>query len=286
MMANLTHYLQKIYGDIAQDLSKEIGDLFKSGEGKGSYNVSRLLERMEHHLPAKYSFTRGTELFDRDGSHTSAKDFVIYDRTKNLFLSHSSDPTVLPVDTVYAVFEVKTTLNAKELSRAVKQVQEVKKLHYIKKTLVHAEVVNDRLCETKRETGPPIGVIVAYDTVWKTKETLENRLIKTSSQLPETERWDLFYVIDQAFLAVTQLLSGNRLAKYVSFVNLRPGFQELDLGAAFLNFLLSLQSRLSERYLRIPTIDYREDYKLGDWLWHMHATSFYESGDRIPRQDA
>ena len=86
-MEKLADYLQKIYTNIALELTKEIGDLFKSSEGKGSFNVTRLTEKIEHHLPTKYSFTRGTELFDRDGNHTNAKDFVIYDRTRNLFLS-------------------------------------------------------------------------------------------------------------------------------------------------------------------------------------------------------
>jgi hypothetical protein len=285
-MVKLVDYLEKIYADIAFDLAKEIGDLFTSSEGKGSFNVTRLLEKIQHHLPTKYSFTRGTELFDRNGNHTNAKDFVIYDRTKNVFLPPRHDQTVLPVDTVHAVFEVKTTITKEELIRAIKQVQEVKKLHYITRTIVQAEMIDDCLSQTRRETGPPVGVIVGYNTSWKNREIFEKHLIENSSQVPEPERWDILYVIDQAFLAVTQLLSGNKVGKYISFVNLQPDLREPDVGAMFLNFLLILESRLSARSRIIPMIDYRNEYNLGEWLWRMHATSFDESGNRIPRDEA
>ena len=62
----------------------------------------------------------------------------------------------------------------------------------------------------------------------------------------------MLYVIDQAFLAVTQLLSGNKHGKYVTFVNLRSDFRDPDVGAMFLNFLLALESRLRARSLVIP----------------------------------
>jgi hypothetical protein len=285
-MPNLSDYLQRIYSDIVGDLAKEIGDLFQSSEAKGSFNVTRFLEKVEHHLPTRYSFTTGTELFDPNGNHTKAKDFVIYDRTRNLFLSRKSDPTVLPVDTVHAVFEVKTTITKKELSRAIQQVQEVKKLHHLRRSIIQSEIINDRVCQTTRQTGPPIGGIVGYDTIWKNRETFEKNLLKASSRIPEVQRWDMLYVVNQAFLAVTQLLSGNQQGKYITYVNFQRDVPEPDVGAMFLNFLLALESRLYARSLAIPMIDFRAEYDLGEWLWHMQAKTFDESGNPIPRNEA
>ena len=57
------------------------------------------------------------EVFDRDGQHTQCKDFLIYDRVKNISLiSPGSGTTILPVDVVFAIFEVKTTIDQAEKS--------------------------------------------------------------------------------------------------------------------------------------------------------------------------
>jgi hypothetical protein len=188
------------------------------------------------------------------------------------------------VDTVYAVFEVKTTINKEELSRGVKQIQEVKKLNYLKKGLIHTDFINDRLCQFSVQTAPPIGVIVGYDTVWKSRETLEKHLIEATCVVPEQERWDMVYVIDQGFLAIVPYTK--QRAKFISYVNLHADGQTADVGAMFLNFLVTLEKLLINRGRTMPAVDYRKEYGLGRWLWRMSATSFDELGNRIPKSEA
>jgi hypothetical protein len=97
MSEKLTEYLQGLYKRAARDLARETGEMFKSSEGRGNFNVSRLKEKLEEHLPSKYSFTQATEVFDREGTHAECKDFLIYDRERNLSLlspqSSNTPPT-------------------------------------------------------------------------------------------------------------------------------------------------------------------------------------------------
>ena len=83
---SLAEKLQKHYELRLKDLAKEIGDTFYSSEKKGDFNVSRFLDKVIEHLPRQYSFQKTSEIIDRDGNYTQSKDFVIYDRTKNINL--------------------------------------------------------------------------------------------------------------------------------------------------------------------------------------------------------
>ena len=94
----------------------------------------------------------------------------------------------------------------------------------------------------------------------------------------------MFYVINRAFLAVTQ--DSNKPAKYISYVNLHEDRKAPDVGAMLLNFLLALENRLRGRDKTMPDVNYREEYNLSGWLWRMSATSFDESGNTIPRSEA
>jgi hypothetical protein len=190
----LSEYLQKYFDNRLIDLAKEIGDTFKSSEKKGDFNVNRFLEKLEEHLPDKYSFQKASEIFDKDGNHTQCKDFVIYDRSKNINLITASDKSlILPVDIILAAFEIKTTIDVAELKRAFKQIQEVKSLNYLKKKVKVAEYIKDRLNDSTYDTIPPLGIIVGYDHNWSTNKTFTDNVLEFSRDFKEEELWDIIY---------------------------------------------------------------------------------------------
>ena len=86
MDQDIKQYLENYFNKHVNNLSKELSNVFKSSEKKGSFNTSRFLQILEKHLPQKYSYQETTELFDQYGNHTQSKDFVIYDQTKTLVL--------------------------------------------------------------------------------------------------------------------------------------------------------------------------------------------------------
>ncbi|WP_339752754.1 DUF6602 domain-containing protein [Algoriphagus aquimarinus] len=268
----LSEYLQRHYELRLKDLAKEIGDTFNSSEKKGDFNVTRFLEKTEEHLPNKYSFQKTTEIFDRDGNHTQSKDFVIYDRTKNINLITTADKSlILPVDISLAVFEIKTTFTSEELKRSFKQIKEVKSLIYIKKKVKVAEYIADRLNDSTYDTFPPLGIIVAYDYDWSTK-TFEESVLKYSKEINENELWDIIYVINKGQLFINYKPK-DKPRLLISYVNINLG-NSIDLGAAFLNFILILNNKLQGKLKAIPEIDYREEYHLGNWLWKMKAVTY------------
>jgi hypothetical protein len=277
MKTELSDYLGKFYERTAVELEKEAGDIFTSTEARGSYNVDRVKAKIEEHLPQKYTFAKAAEIFDREGNHTNCKDFLVYDRQTNVnLISPASSSVILPVDVVIATFEIKTTLDQQEIHRSLAQIQEAKQLKYLEKTIVRADTINGRVCECKYETTPPLGVIIAYDHTWSDPRVFEHHLVDATLALPEAERWDIFYVVNRAFFALA--MKNDNPGRVITFTGLKPDRANLDVGGAFLNFLLLLESRLKTKVKSIPEIDFREEYNLSNWLWRMSAVSYDENG--------
>ena len=231
-----------------------------------------ILDKIIEHLPRQYSYQKTSEIIDRDGNCTQSKDFVIYDRTKNINLFPTADKSlILPVDISLAVFEIKTTLTLDEMKRSFKQIKEVKSLNYIKKKVRVAEYLNERLNNSVYDTFSPLGIIVAYDHKWS-KKTFEENVLKYSNLVSENELWDIIYVINkgQIFLNYKPENNSRLLINYSNF----KMEESTDLGATFLNFILILNNKLQGKLKTIPPIDYREEYGLRDWLWKMTAKTY------------
>lgn len=278
MKTELSDYLEKLYERTALELEKEAGDIFKSTEARGSYNVDRVKAKIEEHLPQKYTYAKAAEVFDREGNHTNCKDFLIYDRQTNVNLvSPSNSSAILPVDVVIATFEIKTTLDQQEIHRSLAQIQEAKRLKYLEKTIVRADTINGVVCECKYETTPPLGVIISYDHIWSDRSIFQRHLVDATLALPEADRWDIFYVVNRAFFAVA--MKNDNPGRVITFTGLKADRVSLDLGGAFLNFLLVLESRLKNKVKSIPEIDFRNEYNLANWLFRMSAVSFDADGN-------
>lgn len=267
----ITEYLQKYYDSRLLELSKELGDFFKSTENRGLNNSKRFTQRLIEHLPEKYSYQSSSEIFDKEGEHTNSKDFVIYDRSKNINLISLNESNILPVDIVLGAFEMKTNLNNSELKRSFNQIREVKKLKFIQKKVKIAEYISDRLNDSTYETSPPLGIIVAYDHSFS-NENFDANVITYSKEIPIPELWDMIYVINKGIFFINYL-NKNGERKLIRYRNFKYD-NETDIGASFLNFILVLNNKLESKLKTIPKVDFREEYNLKTWLWRLDAKSY------------
>ena len=114
---------------------------------KGNVNEQALADWLKPLLPGAIDVCTG-EIIDSNGGRSKQVDVVLYDAaTTPRFLSRN-DISVLPVEPVYAVIEVKTFLNKNEIEAAFENMKAVKALN---KSAYHP----DRATTSKHLYGMP-----------------------------------------------------------------------------------------------------------------------------------
>ncbi len=118
------------------------------------------IDWLKKYLPKRYCADKA-QVIDSNGNLSQQIDIVIYDRQYTPFVFNDSGAVYIPAESVYAVFEVKQTLNKEYLIYAGKKVESVRNLHRTSASIIHAggnfEPVKPK---------PIIGGILTYDCEW------------------------------------------------------------------------------------------------------------------------
>jgi hypothetical protein len=94
---------------------------------KGCANEQIVSEFLEKYLPSKIGFCTG-EIIDSNGGRSKQTDVLAFDAASAPQIFQSGDIKILPIESVYAVFEVKAVLNKAEIEKAFSNMQTVKSL--------------------------------------------------------------------------------------------------------------------------------------------------------------
>ncbi|MBN3741214.1 MULTISPECIES: DUF6602 domain-containing protein [Burkholderia] len=95
---------------------------------RGDERAAALKEFLNATIPARFGVAKG-EAIDFQGNRTSQIDLLIYDKHSSSVLFKGDDGNLLvPIESVYAVVECKTTLNGDELEKAYKAARRIKAL--------------------------------------------------------------------------------------------------------------------------------------------------------------
>lgn len=105
---------------------------------KGRPRESAVREFLKSILPEKYGITTGY-VINQNKNITKQCDVIIYNRETcpKFVIDSDDDIRLVPIEEVYGVIEVKSTLDANEFQKAVMNLTEFKKVY------------NDRLCESE-----------------------------------------------------------------------------------------------------------------------------------------
>lgn len=112
-------------------LDLDAATLFTGTTEQGSLIEDGIRRFLKSSLPARYSIGLGEIITtpDQASTQTDAKDVVIFDANFSPILSWGETGFHLfPIESVYAVIEVKKTITTAELSRGLKQAIEARKL--------------------------------------------------------------------------------------------------------------------------------------------------------------
>lgn len=124
---SLPQLLSGLHDDIQNRLQIVRTTLAHPGtKGDGSENV--WLEMFQKYLPQRYQAAKA-HVVDSKGVFSDQIDVVVFDRQYSPFIFHYEGQTIVPSESVYAVFEAKQTMNAPLVGYAREKVASVRRLH-------------------------------------------------------------------------------------------------------------------------------------------------------------
>lgn len=192
--------LNKVFDGIGKKMQLDFEDIQSQVEHAGERGGEReatLREFLKSYLPSKYAVSNG-EIVDENLQVSKQCDLVIYDHFNCPLLLAGKDYRVFPSEPVYAVIEVKSVLNLKELKDSSEKIVSVKKL--------------------ERENGPIAGVVFAYTSSWK-KDPLRKSacyLLDINQNLEPHQYIDLLCILDSGLVHVTDKEGYTRIPKDLS----------------------------------------------------------------------
>ncbi|MGN1299320.1 MAG: DUF6602 domain-containing protein [Candidatus Scatovivens sp.] len=98
---------------------------------KGTIREDKLKEYLKKLLPQKYNITSGC-IVDANEKQSKQQDFIIYDNFNSPSFIASEKEQVVPIESVYATVEVKSTLTIDELKKSLKNIESVQMLERVK----------------------------------------------------------------------------------------------------------------------------------------------------------
>jgi len=138
---------------------------------KGDSAEAEWINMLNSYLPGRYCVERAF-VIDSEGNVSDQIDIVIYDRHYSPFILKQEGSTYIPAESIYAVIEVKPTLNKNNIEYASKKANSVRRLKRTTATIVHA---GGKIEKPKKPFSILAGILT---TDGKLPSTLKNTLTK------------------------------------------------------------------------------------------------------------
>lgn len=133
---SLAQLLASLHDDIQGRLAIARRTLAHSGT-KGDASESLWVELLEKYLPKRYQASTA-HVVDSHGAFSDQIDVVVFDRQYSPFIFNFQGQTIIPAESVYAVFEAKQTANASLLEYARRKIASVRRLQRTSLPIPHA----------------------------------------------------------------------------------------------------------------------------------------------------
>lgn len=133
---SLHQLLSGLHDDIQQKLAT-VRLAFAHPGTKGDASEAVWLEMLQNYLPKRYSAATA-HVVASTGAFSDQIDVVVFDRQYSPFIFSYQGQTIIPAESVYAVFEAKQAINAGHVSYAQDKVASVRRLHRTSLPIPHA----------------------------------------------------------------------------------------------------------------------------------------------------
>lgn len=169
--------------------------------GRGTNREDIVKSFLESVLPSKYGFGKG-EVVTSNNEHSGEMDIIIYDKEKCPKLIYEDGHALFPIETVYCVIQVKTSLNSSELKSAYKNIETLKKI------IPRRGFTHDNNMGMSTGLGAPqiIGLVVAFEAS-RELNVIADQMKALDSNLANIEyRPDFIVTLDEGIVGPNQKL--------------------------------------------------------------------------------
>ncbi len=156
---SLPELLKNLHKDIEGKLSI-VRSSFAHPGAKGDGSEAVWLELLETYLPERYQAANAF-IVDSNGMFSDQIDVAVFDRQYSPFVFNFEGQTVIPAESVYAVFEAKQTLNLNMVRYAQEKARSVRNLHRTSLPIPHAGGVYP-----PKPLIPIIGGLLTLESDW------------------------------------------------------------------------------------------------------------------------
>ena len=162
---------------------------------KGDASENVWVELFQTYLPKRYQAAKA-HVVDSKGNFSEQIDVVIFDRQYSPFIFFYEGQKIIPAESVYAVFEVKQSINACYVRYAQDKVASVRRLHRTSLPIPHAG--------GEYPPKPDIhiyGGLLTFESDWK-KPALGDRLLEAlDTEQGEDKHLDLGCVASHGYFS-------------------------------------------------------------------------------------
>lgn len=209
--------INKIFDEISVQMRSDIDAaravLTHPGQKGASFEES-FRKFLRSYLPSSLDISTGI-IFDSQGSSSKQLDVIISDRLRTPIYYRSGDIRVIPTECVYAVIEVKSYLDGKELDKAFENMVSVRRLnkiaYYRPHGFIYKGIHTDDLYGKLWHIWPTNYMIFAYESIdlHELAKALNN--LHCDNNVPVWSRVDMICVLDKGVIC-NQLEDGTHNA--------------------------------------------------------------------------
>lgn len=174
--------LSELHDDIQERLARARKAFGHPGT-KGDASEAVWLELLQTYLPQRYQ-AASAHVVDSTGAFSDQIDVVVFDRQYSPFIFKFQGQTVIPAESVYAVFEAKQAVNADQVAYAREKVRSVRSLHRTSLPIPHAGGTY-----SAKPLQRILGGLLTLESDWK--PSLGEPLIKALTSGDGVDRLDL-----------------------------------------------------------------------------------------------
>lgn len=191
-MVDTTGHLKKLFVALQEELlaGLKANKVIDHPGAKGAATEADWLRILQQHLPERYRVDRAM-VIDADGAVSDYIDIVIYDRLYCPVIFARNREQYIPAESVYAVFEVKQTINAEHVRYAGDKAASVRKLRRTNAPVPTLEGV-----KPGRPLSPILAGLLATTSEWT--PALGDAFAQSLQELPENHELDLGCVVGAA----------------------------------------------------------------------------------------
>lgn len=255
--------LEETFKAVAKKMMVDFEGISKQLEHRGLRGRAREIavvnEFLANRLPKQLGIATG-EIVSSEGSVSRQMDIIIFDSLKSPLLLKEEEIHILPVESVYAVIEVKSNLSRPELEDSVEKVLSVKRMPkkaYVeqKGPIMHGVILFGR----EHPYFPTIGCCFAYDSANIVSICQWLNEINKERALPLEHRLDTICVLKQGIVANWTIEGQLSLTP-------EPNSKTVIIPTdkSLLLFYLLLMTKLNQTWMPPPNlIDYAKHVQFG-----------------------